>query len=231
LKEFTLEIQQAERSIKTLTHDMAKHRTNLNEKQFAKGGLQAEINGKKSELLSKQKQKLAQESQLHAVENQVLANKQSIRNVERQMYNTQQQIERQTTLQQETKRLCDEAKVQLQNTEHDVNRLNRELNEKQMAYDRKKKNTDILKTQAEQRRTSQRAVGDELSQLSSSLISRRAKIARTEINIYHANNRVEAHQTKQVSQTNTVTKKQERVETCDEEEDHQLVTNTQKLHV
>jgi chromosome segregation ATPase len=230
LSELDREKQQAERQIKTLTRDIERQRVTLNEKQLAKGALQAEINGKKSELAAKQAQKLAQETQLHAVEDQQLTNKQEIKKVERQMNDTARQIQQQTTLQQETKRLCDQAEAQLRNTERDLDRLTRQLNEKQNTHDKKKRIADNLIAQAEQRRTSQVAVDQELSQLSSTLQTRRAKINRKQRDIYTTSQHIQAQQSRRESQTNSVTDSRSCFEECDNEEDEQLVFDTQKRY-
>ncbi|CAF3087209.1 unnamed protein product [Rotaria sp. Silwood2] len=146
------------------------------------------------------------------------------------MNDTERQIQRQATLQQETKRLCDQAEAQLRNTERDLHRLTRQLNEKQNTYDKRKKVADNLTTQAEHRRTAQVTVDQELSQLSSTLQSRRAKIARTQRNIYQANQYIEAHETKQTYHTKNVTVGHGRFEEYDREDDEEHVTTKEKLY-
>ena len=61
-----------------------------------------------------------------------------------------------------------------------------------------------MNTQVEQRRTSQVAVDQELSQLSSILQSRRAKIARIQLNIDATSQHIQAQQTRQTCRPNNI---------------------------
>ncbi|CAF1334854.1 unnamed protein product [Adineta steineri] len=186
---------QAEGEIKRLTRDIERQHATLGEKQREKRTLDAEINGKKSELSAKQAQKLAREAQLHTVENQLVANRQAIKTIENKMHDTERKIHQQNTLQQETKRLCDQAEAQLSNIQRELNQFTQQLEDKTNIYDKKKEIADNLTTQYEKHRTSQLAVDQELSQLSSTLQSHRAKITGTQRNMYTTNQYTEARKT------------------------------------
>ncbi|CAF1467403.1 unnamed protein product [Adineta steineri] len=189
------EKQQTEREIHTLTRDIEKQRLTLDEKQREKDALDADVNEEKSELSAKQAQQLARDAQLHTVEDQLVANRQAIRTIERKMHDTEQKICRQNALLQEIKCFCDHAKAQLNNTQLELNRFTQQLEDKTNIYDKKKEIADNLITQYEKHRTSQLAVDQELSQLSSTLQSYRAKIAGTQRNMHTTNQYVEARKT------------------------------------
>jgi chromosome segregation ATPase len=187
--------EQVEQQITNTISTIESQRANLNEKRFSKDTLQRRTNWMKLELKEKYMDRRVYQTKLNDIEDEQSKNKTTIDILNKQINDTKVLIPPQKVLHQFAECSFNQVGEPIRRTRYDLDRLTTQMIKKQHHYCGKKNARSDLTHQVNQEKILQSAANKELSDLSRTLPSHRAKIARKQYSICEVNQSIAERQT------------------------------------